>query len=85
MTRTDTSNGTLTRSAGMCRKRIPLRDTAPALPPNAGVPKRSPQAVAADEAEASAGTRSAPASLPESSVAVGKTQGDRLRARLDPR
>ncbi len=31
------------------RKPIPLRDTAPALRPDAGVPKRSPQAVAPDD------------------------------------
>ncbi len=30
MTRTDTSNGALTRSAGVCRKRIPKRDSVAA-------------------------------------------------------
>ena len=43
LTRTDTSNGALTRSAGVCRKRIPLRDSAPALPrmrASPGVPAR---------------------------------------------
>jgi hypothetical protein len=36
----------------LCRLGIPLRDTASALRPDAGVPKRSPQAVARDDQRA---------------------------------
>src|SRR5713101_3579339 len=38
MTRTDTSNGALTRSAGVCRKRIPKRDTHSCRPRLTGLP-----------------------------------------------
>jgi hypothetical protein len=54
------------------------RDTAPALRPDAGVPKRSPQAVAPDEVEASGGARSE--ALPLLHRCTGSSDG--LTARI---